>query len=292
MQYDISLRISYTYDEPVTSGRQVLQLMPAELPGEQRLIAGRLDIEPQPDEWHEGRDFWNNACVNVVHRSAQMQIEYAVRARVERLRRTSAGRVPVRLDRLAQEIESYRTLDAESPHHFVTASPRVPIDSEIAAYTRQAISDRMTVVEAVEALGMRLHTDIEYDPDATEVHTPVKEAFQQRRGVCQDFSHIMIAGLRSAGIPAAYVSGYLRTRPPEGKPRLEGADAMHAWVRAWCGQTSRWVDFDPTNAVHVAMDHIVVARGRDYSDISPISGVLRTSGSQETEQAVDVVPLD
>jgi transglutaminase-like putative cysteine protease len=196
------------------------------------------------------------------------------------------------MDRLVQDIESCRTLDSESPHHFLTASPRVPIVSDIAAYTRGVISDRMTVVEAVEALGVNLHRDIEYDPDATEVYTPVEDAFRLRRGVCQDISHMMIAGLRSAGIPAAYVSGYLRTKPPEGKPRLEGADAMHAWVRAWCGLTSRWMEFDPTNAVQVALDHIVVARGRDYSDIAPIQGVLRTSGSQETKQAVDVVPLD
>ncbi len=130
-----------------------------------------------------------------------------------------------------------------------------------------------------------------YDPDATEVDTPMADAFMARHGVCQDFSHIMISGLRSLGIPAGYVSGFLRTMPPPGKPRLEGADAMHAWVRAWCGADAGWIEYDPTNAISAGQDHIVVARGRDYSDVSPIKGVLRASGRQHTDLSVDVIPL-
>jgi transglutaminase-like putative cysteine protease len=117
------------------------------------------------------------------------------------------------------------------------------------------------------------------------------DAFAARHGVCQDFSHIMIACLREIGVPAGYVSGFLRTEPPEGQPRLEGADAMHAWVAAWCGTQTGWVEFDPTNAIRVSSDHIVVARGRDYSDVAPVKGVLWTAGSQTTKQVVDVIPL-
>ena len=144
----------------------------------------------------------------------------------------------------------------------------------------------------VRHLGRRLQRDFDYDTDATEVDTPVGEAFDMRAGVCQDFSHIMIAGLRGLGIPAGYVSGFLRTIPPPGKTRLEGADATHAWVRAWCGEAMGWQEFDPTNGIASGDDHITLAYGRDYADVAPIAGVVKTLGRQEAEQAVDVIPLD
>jgi transglutaminase-like putative cysteine protease len=130
-----------------------------------------------------------------------------------------------------------------------------------------------------------------FDSDATDVNTPASAAFALRSGVCQDFAHIMITALCSVGIPAGYVSGLLRTKPPEGKPRLEGADAMHAWVMAWCGEEAGWQEFDPTNGIIVANEHILIAVGRDYADVAPVSGVLKTTGSQEIDHAVDVIPL-
>ena len=127
-----------------------------------------------------------------------------------------------------------------------------------------------------------------FDATATHVDTEAPEAFALRRGVCQDFSHIMILALQALGIPAAYVSGYLRTLPPEGGIKLEGVDAMHAWVRAWCGEDHGWIEYDPTNATLIGSDHVVVGYGRDYSDVSPVRGHLRSSGGQKNTQAVDV----
>jgi len=290
MRYDITLRIRYEYEEPVMSGRQVVRLMPAELPAEQSVLTGSLTILPTPDDWWEGQDFWHNATVSIVHRQPHARLEYSVQARVERLHPPPPG-PSVRLDELPGAIDAYRGLGPEAPHHFRGPSPRVPVAAEMTTYARAALADGMTVADAVEAIGRNLHRDMQFDPEATKVDTPVEEAFNQRRGVCQDFTHVMIAGLRGVGIPAGYVSGYLRTIPPEGKPRLEGADAMHAWVRAWCGPGRGWMEFDPTNAMPAGRSHIVVARGRDYSDVAPIKGVLRTFGSHETTQAVDVVPL-
>ena len=129
-----------------------------------------------------------------------------------------------------------------------------------------------------------------FDPDATEVDTPVATAFAGRHGVCQDFSQIMISGLRSLGIPAAYVSGFLRTLPPPGKPRLEGADAMHAWVNLWCGDQLGWVGFDPTNNILADSSHIFTAMGRDYADVAPLDGVFHGGGGQSMDVAVDVMP--
>ena len=131
-----------------------------------------------------------------------------------------------------------------------------------------------------------------FDNTATEVDTMPAEAFAMKRGVCQDFAHIMILGLQALGIPAAYVSGYLRTLPPEGGVKLEGVDAMHAWVRAWCGVSQGWIEYDPTNATLIGSDHIVVGYGRDYTDMAPIKGQLRSSGGQVGSQAVDVSVVD
>ena len=136
----------------------------------------------------------------------------------------------------------------------------------------------------------RIFHDFTYDGDATDVGTPAAKAFEARRGVCQDFAHIMICGLRGLGLPGAYVSGYLRTRPPPGGARLEGADATHAWVSLWCGAESGWVGFDPTNAILVRNEHIVLATGRDYSDVAPIDGILLAPGGQTLKVEVDVVP--
>jgi transglutaminase-like putative cysteine protease len=163
---------------------------------------------------------------------------------------------------------------------------------EITDYARASFSPFRPLVEAAADVMTRLHRDFAYDPKATTVSTPAAEAFAARRGVCQDFAHVMIAGLRGLGLPAAYVSGYLRTTPPPGKPRLQGADATHAWVRLWCGESLGWISFDPTNALVGGDDHVTLAIGRDYSDVSPIDGVTLAPGEQELKVEVDVVPED
>jgi transglutaminase-like putative cysteine protease len=149
----------------------------------------------------------------------------------------------------------------------------------------------MTVRAIATAICARIHMDFTYDPKATSVNTTPSEAFKLKRGVCQDFTHVMIVALRSLGIPAGYVSGFLRTIPPPGKERLEGADAMHAWVRYWGGRVNGWMELDPTNDIPAGTDHIVVAYGRDYADVAPVIGVLKGYGQHKTTQAVDVIPV-
>ena len=141
-------------------------------------------------------------------------------------------------------------------------------------------------------LCLSIHRDFAYDKKATKVETTPIEAFQLKRGVCQDFAQIMISGLRAAGLPAAYVSGYIRTLPPPGQPRLVGADATHAWVLVWAGPQLGWVGVDPTNGIWMAGDHIVVAIGRDYADVAPIDGIVLGWGAQEMHVSVDVEPLE
>jgi transglutaminase-like putative cysteine protease len=138
----------------------------------------------------------------------------------------------------------------------------------------------------------RIRSQFKYDPKATVISTPLKEVFEKRHGVCQDFAHVMIAGLRGLGLPAAYVSGYLRTIPPPGRPRLQGADATHAWVSLWCGEGIGWVGLDPTNDLVVENDHIELAVGRDFSDVSPVDGIIVGSRKQKLGVAVDVLLVE
>jgi len=291
MLYDVSQRILYEYEGLTDAGRHLLRLMPADLPGEQRLIAGQLDIQPPPDERIDRVDFFGNPVVEVSFPTAHLSVEFRVRARVERLAQLPSLDFSPPLQRLKEEIAEYCGLGPDAPHHFVGPSVRVAPDTATTLYAREAIAGTSSAAEAVVAVGRALHGDMRFDAMATDVDTPPAKAFARRHGVCQDFSHIMIACLRGIGIPAGYVSGYLRTIPPDGQPRLEGADAMHAWVRAWCGLETGWIEYDPTNALIVAADHIVIAHGRDYSDVSPVKGVLRTSGQQKSRQTVDVIQL-
>jgi transglutaminase-like putative cysteine protease len=137
----------------------------------------------------------------------------------------------------------------------------------------------------------RIKSEFVYEVGATTASTTPPMSFALRRGVCQDFAHIMISGMRSLGLPAAYVSGYLRTVSAPGEIRLEGADAMHAWVLAWCGEEAGWVGLDPTNAILAGTDHVVLAVGRDYADVAPIDGVIFAAGSQRLEVSVQVAPV-
>lgn len=291
MLYDIKLHIRYDYARPSLGGRHILRLMPVDVANVQHVESCKLEISPKPDERIDQVDFFGNAVALSAFHTLHDFLDFKVSARVNRLALVPTLDMSPSLSLLPEEIWQYRDLDPTSPHHFLAGSARVVVFEEISSFARDSISNAISSQEAVNAINLALHAHMTFDPEATEVDTPMKEAFINRRGVCQDYAHIMIGCLRSLGIPAGYVSGFLRTVPPKGKPRLEGADAMHAWVQAWCGLKTGWVEFDPTNAVMVGQDHIVIARGRDYSDVSPIKGVFRAAGSQETTQAVDVIPL-
>ena len=291
MLYDIGLKISYEYDQPANAGRHMLRVMPANLPGEQQVVSAKLTIDPQAEERIERTDFFGNATTEIAYRSAHDQIVFELQCRIDRQARDRGFITSPPLNQLSAQIGAYRALDPAAPHHFLGVSPRVRPTPEMDAYTAELVNPEMTAFDVLQTLSRALHRDMQFDAKATTVDTSPEEAFAGRRGVCQDFAHIMIACLRGIGMPAGYVSGFLRTIPPAGKPRLAGADAMHAWVRGWCGAETGWVEFDPTNNLLVQNDHIVIARGRDYSDVAPIKGVLRTAGSQTTEQSVDVIPL-
>ena len=291
MLYDIGLKILYEYDQPANAGRHMLRLMPANLPGEQQVVSANLIVDPLAEERIERTDFFGNATVEIAYRSAHENILFDLRCRVDRHAPDRGFIASPSLSQLTAEVTAYNVLDPAAPHHFLGPSPRVRPNATFEAYTAQLVNRDMPAFEAMQAVGQALHRHMQFDAKATTVDTSPEEAFAGRRGVCQDFAHIMIGCLRGIGMPAGYVSGFLRTIPPKGQPRLAGADAMHAWVRGWCGMQTGWVEFDPTNNLLVQNDHVVIARGRDYSDVAPVKGVLRTAGSQTTEQSVDVMPF-
>jgi transglutaminase-like putative cysteine protease len=289
--YDIRHVTSYDYEFPVSSATLALRVTPRSDIG-QRCLDHTLIIEPPPKTLRVEQDFFGNEVTMATIDTGLTALKVEARARVDIARPlvAPAGTSPD-WKQVAQAALDQADLGANAPAHFMFASPRIALSAQVTAYAAQSFPHARTIAEGARDLAKRIRTDFAYSPQVTDVSTPLDEAFAQRRGVCQDFAHIMIAGLRGLGLPAAYVSGYIRTTPPAGKPRLEGADATHAWVSVWCGAEIGWLGVDPTNAIDAGNDHIVLAIGRDFSDVSPIYGVFVGSGAQELDVGVDVIPV-
>ena len=292
MIYDIRHVTTYAYESPVSFARCSLRLEPNSGDGQQ-LISHSVEIRPRPVERTIRHDFFRTHTENVLIETAHRSLRIDSRSRV------SVSRVAP--DRAAQSPawESVRdvafeatSLGPASPVGYVFASSLIPVQRPVTAYASQSFPPDGGILAGAADLMRRIRRDFKYDPKATVISTPLKEVFEKRHGVCQDFAHVMIAGLRGLGLPAAYVSGYLRTIPPPGKPRLQGADATHAWVSAWCGAELGWIGFDPTNDVLVASDHIILATGRDFSDVSPVDGIIVGSRKQKLRVEVDVMPVE
>jgi transglutaminase-like putative cysteine protease len=292
MLYDIKLHLHYDYEAAAGGSRHHVRVAPQTIAGTQRVTASSVSFAPKPTERTDFLDFFGNAVTSVSFRGAYDTLDMRMSARVSVSRPEPGLDVSPGLAELTGEIVSVRSLAPDTPHHFLAPSDFAGIDPAITNYARASLARGASVTAVAGAFCNRIHADFAYDGDATTVATTAVDAFLLKRGVCQDFSHVMIAGLRGLGIPAGYVSGFLRTIPPPGKERLEGADAMHAWVSVWCGRQAGWQEFDPTNGMRASNDHITVAHGRDYADVAPIVGVLKTTGSHEGEQAVDVIPVE
>jgi transglutaminase-like putative cysteine protease len=289
--YDIRHVTSYAYEFPVSSATLSLRVTPRSDIG-QRCLNHVLLIEPQPKTLRVDQDFFGNAVTTATIETGLMSLKIEARARIDISRpRVAPGGASPDWKVIAQAALDQPGLGADAPAHFMFASPRIALSAPVTAYAAQSFPPGRAIAEGARDLAKRIRADFAYSPQVTDVSTSLEEAFAQRRGVCQDFAHIMIAGLRGLGLPAAYVSGYIRTIPPPGQPRLEGADATHAWVSVWCGAEIGWLGVDPTNAIDAGNDHIVLAIGRDFSDVSPIYGVFVGSGAQELDVGVDVVPV-
>lgn len=292
MKYQITHRTRYHYKGSVTVSHHLARLSPRSLPG-QRCPWHELEIQPVPVGRGVHVDPFGNTAVYFEIEGKHDALEVSARSLVEVLPgiiQAPASTQPWEAVRAACHEE--KLSHGSDAGAFRFSSPLVPTGPDFADFARPDFPPGRPVLEGVTALTTRIYHDFKFDSRATEVSTPVADVLRKRAGVCQDFAHLMIACLRSLGLPARYVSGYLETRPPPGKPRLIGADASHAWVSVFCGDNAGWVDTDPTNNLLPGERHITVAWGRDFSDISPLRGVTLGAGGQHLEVSVDVMPLE
>jgi transglutaminase-like putative cysteine protease len=291
MIYDVRQTTTYAYASPAAYAQHVLRLVPIARE-RQRVTAAVLDIDPAPVRRREGRDFFENRTtvieIDAPHNT--LTVKLAARITVDAIAAADFDATPPWEVVRAQTLASL-DLGPHSPVHFIYPSRLVSLDPEIRDYAQVSFPPGRPILAGAAEVMRRIRNDFTYEPGATTVTTTPSMSFALRRGVCQDFAHIMISGLRGLGIPTAYVSGYLRTVPRPGSARLEGADAMHAWVMVWCGSAGWW-GLDPTNALVASDDHVVLAIGRDYADAAPIGGVVLGSGQQRLNTAVDVIPVE
>jgi transglutaminase-like putative cysteine protease len=290
--YRVRHQTIYDYLEPVSVSHHAVRLTPRNLRGQQ-CRSSELSVWPTPP-FHASShsDYFGNTVTSFTLPEAHSRMSVEAMSELE----VHALPTPVLSDSPAWEsvrdtVDSDLTQEGLAAFQFVFDSLRVSAKPPLADYARESFPQRRPLLEAVLDLTARIHQDFRFDAKATEVTTPVETFFEKRRGVCQDFSHLQIACMRSLGLPARYVSGYLRTVPPKGRPRLVGADASHAWCSAWCPGFG-WVDFDPTNNCLPTDGHITLAWGRDYSDVSPIRGVLLGGAKHSLKVGVDVMPLE
>jgi transglutaminase-like putative cysteine protease len=283
MIHTIRHRTSYAYGATVLLSHHLAHLTPRQAPG-QIVLDSRIDIEPRPRRLVPGTDHFGNSTLyfQIDEPHGRLVVESRARVRLQGVDGLELAPSPPWTEVAAAASRDPATAD------MLTASPHVPDHRDARAYGQISFPPGQTLLDGVRDLSRRIHQDYTFDPTATSVATPLDRVIASRRGVCQDFAHLMLACLRGLGLSARYVSGYLETIPPPGVPKLQGADASHAWVSVHCPGLG-WIDVDPTNDVFPRERHVTLAWGRDFSDVSPLKGVIHGGGGQIVEVGVDVL---
>jgi transglutaminase-like putative cysteine protease len=287
MNYNITHRTIYEYAAPVAVSHHVARLEPRGT-AVQTPENFSLKIFPQPVLRKARADYFGNQLCFFSVQEIHQRLEITATSRVSICKpEPVAPDTSPAWEQAAQLFRDPVAPDIIGPYQFVFDSPQVCVSFDLADYARESFQKDTPLLAGTLNLTRRIFKDFKYDSKATTIVTPLEEVLEKRRGVCQDFAHLGIACLRSLGLPARYVSGYLRTHPPEGKEKLVGADASHAWFSVFCPRNG-WSDFDPTNSLQVSEEHITVAYGRDFSDVSPVAGILTGGGQHEVKVSVDV----
>jgi transglutaminase-like putative cysteine protease len=288
--YDVSHRTIFSYAARVAISHHVLHMTPRSRSG-QRCFRSSIIVDPAPSLRDEGVDFFGNPITHLTVQEPHETLEVRATARVEvalnALPNLELSMPWENVIGLLEGVHDANTLDASQ---YVYDSPYVVANDDIYALAIESFAPGRPVLAATRDLTSRIYREFEYQGGVTDVSTPVGEVLAKRKGVCQDFAHLEIACLRSLGLPARYVSGYLLTHPPPGREKLVGTDASHAWISAWCPELG-WIDFDPTNDVVPDGEHVTLAWGRDYGDVSPINGFMVGGDSHEVKVMVDVLPV-
>lgn len=294
VRYQVTHETHYKYAFPVTLSQQLLHLQPREMPY-QSTISQNVQIVPLPNETFATLDSFANPCLQLEFNQPHSSLKVIANMTIDVFtRQISSFEESMAWDSLVDlcRYQSARYIDDSlmGALPFCFQSPYIPLKHQFADYAASCFLPKKPVMQAAQDLMAKIFNEFSFDPKATHIGTPLLEVLEHKRGVCQDYAHFMLACLRSLGVPARYVSGYLLTHPPEGQPRLIGADASHAWVSVYCPYLG-WVDFDPTNNLIPSIEHITLAWGRDFSDVSPLRGVIFGGGKHQLEVSVTVMPL-
>ncbi|HEY4259043.1 MAG TPA: transglutaminase family protein [Schlesneria sp.] len=288
--YKIIHTTTYRYGDTVPVCHNEVHLTPRDT-ASQSCYNSRLHIKPHPDVVSRRHDYFGNQVHSFSIPEGHRRLSVSSTSRVDvREREVTASAKSPAWEIIRDGVHQTQNQDRLEALQFLFNSPSVLASPDLRDYAEPSFPAGKPILEAIGELTTRIHKDFKYDPRATTVNTPLEEVLELRRGVCQDFAHLQIGCLRSIGLPARYVSGYLRTIPPPGKPRLIGADASHAWLSVFCNEIG-WVDVDPTNDCFINLDHITVAWGRDYTDVCPIKGVFVGGGTHTMSVSVDVEPI-
>lgn len=288
MRYHIRHATGYSYTEPVPVCHNLLHLAPRNTAG-QTCLVHELFIDPEPAVRSKRHDYFGNDIDYFSIQEAHDGLSVTARSVVEVAAPSRQETASPTWEHVAAKLKSNLSFDGLAAYQASLPSPRVAPSDALREYALASFPKDRPVFDAVRDLTSRIHADFKFDAKATTVHTPPDELLELRRGVCQDFAHLAIGCLRSMGQAARYVSGYVCTTPPPGMPRLQGADASHAWISVFCGPLG-WIDFDPTNDAVVGDSHITIGWGRDYGDICPIQGLFVGGGEHSMTVAVDVEP--
>jgi transglutaminase-like putative cysteine protease len=287
----------YRYAQPVEMAYHVSCLRPLS-DQSQRLRLFEMSVSPLPAQHNLRVDVFGNSRAYFSLSSPHHELLVVARSELDVTPRYIGVRLQdtVHVAHVVEQLSYRARAPFEPASEFVYPSPYVPLHDELREYAAFSLQPARPVAEAVVELMNRIHQDFRYAPASTEISTPLIEAFYKRQGVCQDFAHIMLGCLRASGLAARYVSGYLLTEPAPGQPRLVGADASHAWVSVWCPGLSApgcddWLDLDPTNNCIPGANHVRVANGRDFGDVTPLRGVIRGGGDHTLAVRVTTAPV-
>ena len=288
--YQVTHRTGYRYSIPVSLSHHVLHLTPRSCM-HQICHSTNLKISPMPTAHGAGRDYFGNPVDFITLQHQHKELVLHARSVIEVLPRViPSASATTPWDAVYDNLSRDTSEEGLEAIQYAFESPQTRATDEIRVYARKSFPAGRPILEGALDLTRRINREFTLDTTATTVSTPVEDVLRSRRGVCQDFAHLQIACLRALRLPARYVSGYILTHPPEGRDKLIGADASHAWLAVWCPEDG-WIDLDPTNDVAVSIEHITLAWGREYSDISPVSGAIFGGGAHSIQVGVDVNPL-
>jgi len=289
MRYRVQHTTQYAYGSPVELAAHMVHLRPRPVPW-QTIISETITSDPVPARRSDGHDHFGNYVTWLFMDRPHADFEVTSDSIVE----VDCPAPPAVEDTLAWEqvVQATHTREGWDSVEFQFGTQMAPIDPDSKAYVARSFTEGRPVLDALLELNERFYTDFRFRSGVTTISTPVSQVMKRREGVCQDFSHAMISGLRGIGLPARYTSGYIRTKPPPGQTKRLGSDQSHAWVGCWLGPEHGWIDIDPTNGILIKDEHVLLGWGRDFSDVSPVMGVILGGGGHSVSVSVDLEPAE